>query len=82
MGEKTVEHDIHESADKYEANAKIKRGTGTRDQDTINLKAKGDDPVDVVNDLHEMIAEAEKAADGARNIQPEHDDGGDDGDGE
>lgn len=79
--EADTDHELHESVDKYEAKAKLVRGSGTRDQDKIDLKAKGDDPEAVVDDLQTMIQEAEAAADDARNIQPAE--GGEsDGDGE
>jgi hypothetical protein len=86
MSDKQIEHNINESADKYEAKAKLVRGSDTRDQDKIDLRAKGDDPEAVVDDLHTMIQAAEDAADDARNIQPEieedEDEDEDEGDGD
>jgi len=43
-GSKDVSHRVSESADKIELRTKVKRGTGTRDQDVVVVKVKGDDP--------------------------------------
>lgn len=51
----TVTRRINESADKITLNTKIKRGTGTRDQDEIKVKVKGDDAQETANLLHETV---------------------------
>lgn len=51
----TVNHNISESADKIQLSTKIKRGTGTRDQDEIKIKVKGDDPEETAETLHETV---------------------------
>lgn len=53
MSEKS--HHVNESADKIVLNTKIKRGEGTRDQDEIKIKVKGDDPEDAARKLHETV---------------------------
>lgn len=84
MTDGETEHHVSESLDKYKATAKLVRGTEPRDKDTITLKAKGDDPEQVVEDIEEMVRQAEETAFEARNTQPEveGDDDDDDGDGE
>lgn len=64
-------YNISESADKIRVETKVKRGTGTRDQDTISVKVKGDDPDDVVERLNDTIENLRETADAARSIQPE-----------
>lgn len=53
MTDKT--HHVNESADKITLTTKIKRGTGTRDQDEIKVKVKGDDPFDAAEILHNTV---------------------------
>lgn len=48
-------HTVNESADKIVLKTKIKRGTGTRDQDEINVKVKGDNPEKTAQKLHDTI---------------------------
>jgi len=48
-------HNINESADKVRLETKIKRGEGTRDQDEIKVKVKGDDPEQAAQKLHETV---------------------------
>ena len=48
-------HNISESADKIQLSTKIKRGEGTRDQDEIKVKVKGDDPEEAAQTLHETV---------------------------
>lgn len=67
-------HNISESADKIRVETKVKRGSGTRDQDTVSVKAKGNDPDDVVDRLNATVENLRETADKARSIQP----GGDD----
>ena len=47
-----VQHTVTESADKVVLTTKIKRGTGTRDQDSIKVKVKADDPKEAAEKLH------------------------------
>jgi len=43
MSDDTTHH-INESADKIVLKAEAKRGSGTRDQDKVKIKCKGNDP--------------------------------------
>lgn len=69
-----TQHRVTESADKIRVQTKVKRGTGTRDQDVLDVKVKGDDPADVVERLNETVALLEETADDVRAIQPGEDD--------
>ena len=66
-------HTVSESADKIVLKADVKRGTGTRDQDKINVKVKGDDPEGTAERLAQTLAalEAEGVAKTLRGTQPE-----------
>ncbi|MFW6434868.1 MAG: DUF7389 domain-containing protein [Halovenus sp.] len=66
-----VRRTISESADKIQLKTKLKRGTGTRDQDMIEVKVKGDDPDAVVAKLNDTIHNLEATAAYTRAIQPE-----------
>ena len=48
-------HQVNESADKVVLTTKIKRGSGTRDQDSIKVKVKGDDPMDAAVKLDRTV---------------------------
>lgn len=48
-------HTVNESADKIVLKTKIKRGTGTRDEDRIEVKVKADNPQDAADKLHETV---------------------------
>jgi len=48
-------HNVNESADKIVLNTKIKRGTGTRDQDEIKIKVKANDPQEAAEKLHKTV---------------------------
>ena len=50
-----TKHTVSESADKIVLKTQITRGEGTRDQDRIDVKVKGDDPQDTVDKLHETV---------------------------
>jgi len=39
-----VRHNVSESADKITLKTKVVRGEGTRDQDKLDVKVKGNDP--------------------------------------
>lgn len=63
-------HQVNESADKIRVKTSVKRGSGTRDQDTIDVKIKGDDPAEVVEKLNETVAQLQETADTLREMQP------------
>lgn len=50
---------------------KIKRGTGTRDQDTVKVVTRHPDPEQAAVNHEKSIAAVQTAADSARSIQPE-----------
>jgi hypothetical protein len=54
-GTTETHHNINESADKVRLETKIKRGEGTRDQDEIKIKVKGDDAEDAAQLLHDTV---------------------------
>jgi hypothetical protein len=64
------QHTTRESADKIRVETKVKRGTGTRDQDEIKVKVRGDDADDVVDKLNATVERLRETADTARAIQP------------
>ena len=68
-------HTVSESADKIVLKADVKRGTGTRDQDKINVKIKGNDPEETAARMAQTLEylEAEGVADALRSTQPEVD---------
>jgi len=63
---------INESADKIVLKTAVKRGSGTRDQDKLNVKVKGSDPERTANKLKETLnyLEACGVADTLRETQP------------
>jgi len=65
---------VSESADKIVVKTKVKRGTGTRDEDKIDVKVKGDNPTEVVEKVNETISRLHNTADDLRNMQPENND--------
>jgi len=69
-------HNVTESADKVTLTTKCKRGTGTRDQDTVKVKVKGNRPDGAAMKLRAVLdaLEAEGVTDTLRKTQP---DGGD-----
>lgn len=67
-------HTTRESADKIRVETKVKRGTGTRDQDEIKVKIRGDDADAVVDRLNDTVAKLHETADTVRSIQPENSD--------
>ena len=74
MGMTEKRHNVNESADKITVKTKLVRGEGTRDQDKLDVKVKGDDPEDVVERLNATLAGLRETADTARAIQPGADD--------
>ncbi len=63
---------INESADKIVLKTAVKRGSGTRDQDKLNVKVKGDDPAETAEKLADTLDELEACgvADTLRETQP------------
>lgn len=51
--------------------AKTKRGTGTRDQDTVTGKIKGETVEEVKDQREELIEAIEETCEELRKIQPE-----------
>jgi len=72
--EPNTEHRISESADKLTLTTKVKRGEGTRDEDRIKIKVKGDDPDEVVRKLEQTVANLQTTTDDLRDLRA----GGDD----
>jgi len=68
-------HHINESADKITLKTNVKRGSGTRDQDKVTVKVKGDDPEGTAATLAETLAELDEhgVTTTLRNTQPEGD---------
>jgi hypothetical protein len=66
-------HHINESADKIVLKTKVVRGSGTRDQDKLDVKVKGDDPAETVARLNAVLADLDETADTLRAMQPEGD---------
>jgi len=66
-------HTVTESADKIRVETKVKRGSGTRDQDEIKVKIKGDDAEEVVEKLNNTVDLLQETSDTLRAMQPEVD---------
>jgi len=68
----TTRHTISESADKIVLKTNLKRGSGTRDQDKLDVKIKGNDPEETAERLADTLAalESEGVSQFARGIQP------------
>ena len=66
------QHTVSESADKIVLKTNVKRGSGTRDQDKIDVKIKGSDPEDTAAKLAQTLdaLEAEGIATTLRETQP------------
>ena len=66
------QHTVSESADKIVLKTNVKRGSGTRDQDKLNVKIKGSDPEDTAAKLADTLdaLEAEGIASTLRETQP------------
>lgn len=50
-----AQHTVNESADKIRLDTKVKRGSGTRDQDTVKVQVKGDDPDEAAGRLADTL---------------------------
>jgi hypothetical protein len=68
------QHNVNESADKIRVETKVKRGSGTRDQDEIKVKIKGDDPESVVEKLNDTVDRLKDTSENLRSMQPGEDD--------
>jgi phosphotransferase system HPr-like phosphotransfer protein len=66
-------HTVNESADKIRVETKVKRGSGTRDQDEIKVKIKGDDAEEVVEKLNNTVELLQDTGNTLRAMQPEVD---------
>ena len=66
------QHTVSESADKIVLKTNVKRGSGTRDQDKIDVKIKGSDPEGAAAKLRATLdaLEAEGIASTLRETQP------------
>lgn len=66
-------HTVSESADKITLNTAVKRGSGTRDQDKLKVKIKGDDPDETAERLAQTLRALEDCgvAETLRETQPE-----------
>ncbi len=65
-------HQVNESADKIVLKTSVKRGSGTRDQDKIDVKVKGDHPENAAGKLKATLEALEEngVADTLRETQP------------
>jgi phosphotransferase system HPr-like phosphotransfer protein len=70
MQDSDKRHTVNESADKIRVETKVKRGSGTRDQDEIKVKVKGDDAEAVVDKLNDTIERLRATSDTLRDMQP------------
>lgn len=50
-----TQKNINESADKIRLETQVKRGEGTRDEDRIKIKVRGDDPEEAAQKLHDTV---------------------------
>lgn len=73
MGDGATDYEVRESADKVRLSLKVKRGTGTRDQDTYTLKARGENAMRAADELERLVTELQlrEVFDDVRAIQPE-----------
>jgi hypothetical protein len=70
--EQLYRHETRETADKVRLSVKLKRGTGTRDQDTFSLKARGENAMRAADELETLVNELQSREifDDVRAIQP------------
>ena len=68
-------HNLNESADKIRLETQVKRGEGTRDEDRMKVKVRGDDPDATAARLRETLdaLAAEGVATELRNTRAETD---------
>jgi phosphotransferase system HPr-like phosphotransfer protein len=67
MSDETIEN----VASGVSITAKLKRGSGTRDQDEIKIKAKGTTAEEAKENMAQVLPEAKEWAEELREIQPE-----------
>jgi phosphotransferase system HPr-like phosphotransfer protein len=64
-------HDIQENvASGVSITTKLKRGSGTRDQDTLKIKAKGKTAEEAIDNMDKVVEHAEEWAKELRDVQP------------
>jgi len=66
----TTQHTVSESADKITVTTKVKRGEGTRDEDRIKVKVKGNQADEVVAKLNAVVDNLHDTQDTLRAMQP------------
>lgn len=54
-------HNVNESNEKVRVTTTVKRGTGTRDQDTHKLKVRAENPQEAAEQMHVLLRELENA---------------------
>ena len=69
MQETETTHNLNESADKIRLKTQLTRGTGTRDQEKIEVKIRGDDPTEAVEKLNKTLELLNETAEIARGTQ-------------
>ena len=69
MTDENTTHQVTESADKITLTTKVKRGEGTRDEDRIKVKVKGDDADAVVAKLNRTVGNLQATADQLRGLR-------------
>ncbi|KAA9396405.1 hypothetical protein Har1130_19215 [Haloarcula sp. CBA1130] len=58
--------------------ARMKRGTGTRDEDSMTIKSKGETAAETIAEFYELLEEYEQEiSDRLRDVQPGEDEAGD-----
>jgi len=55
-----TEHRVSESADKIVLKTTVKRGSGTRDEDKLNVKVKGNEPGPTADKLARVLDSLEE----------------------
>jgi len=58
--ETETNYNLNESADKIRLKTQVKRGEGTRDQDTHDIKVRGETPEEAAENLSETLRELEE----------------------
>lgn len=68
-------HTLNESHDKVRLKTQVKRGEGTRDQDTHDIKIRAETPTEAAEAMSDAIAELEArdVFDRVRALQPDDD---------
>jgi hypothetical protein len=61
----------HEPKRYTKLSTKVKRGTGTRDQDTVKVVTRDPDPAEAAKKHQQAIEAVRASAEAARTIQPE-----------